>query len=157
MIVFTYFWQKLFRMSELVKTQLNDAKASMDKAIDHTDYELGKIRAGKASPAMLDGIMVDYYGTPTPLAQIGNINTPDARTIVVQPWEKSMLNPIEKAIKEADLGINPQNDGVIIRLNVPPLPKSAAATWLKKQRAKQRMVKLPCVTSVRILTRKSGN
>ncbi len=122
-------------MSELVKTQLNDAKASMDKAIDHTDYELGKIRAGKASPAMLDGIMVDYYGTPTPLAQIGNINTPDARTIVVQPWEKSMLNPIEKAIKEADLGINPQNDGIIIRLNVPPLTEERRKDLAKKAKA----------------------
>src|SRR5579875_4092414 len=105
-------------MSELIKKQLNDAKALMEKAIDHTDNELSKIRAGKASPAMLDGLVVDYYGTPTPLTQVGNVNTPDARTIVIQPWEKSLLNAIEKAIKDANLGVNPQNDGVIIRINV---------------------------------------
>ncbi|NCD70337.1 ribosome recycling factor [Mucilaginibacter agri] len=122
-------------MSELVKKQLNDAKASMDKAVDHTDNELSKIRAGKASPGMLDGIMVDYYGTPTPLTQIGNVNTPDARTIIVQPWEKSLLNAIEKAIKEADLGINPQNDGVVIRLNVPPLTEERRKDLVKKVKA----------------------
>lgn len=122
-------------MSELVKKQLNDAKASMDKAVDHTDNELSKIRAGKASPGMLDGIMVDYYGTPTPLTQIGNVNTPDARTIIVQPWEKSLLTAIEKAIKEADLGINPQNDGVVIRLNVPPLTEERRKDLVKKVKA----------------------
>lgn len=119
-------------MSELIKKQLNDAKALMEKAIDHTDSELSKIRAGKASPAMLDGIMVDYYGSPTPLSQVGNVNTPDARTIVIQPWEKSLLNPIEKAIKEANLGINPQNDGVIIRIAVPPLTEERRRDLVKK-------------------------
>lgn len=122
-------------MSELIKKQLNDAKALMDKAIDHTDNELSKIRAGKASPSMLDGIVVDYYGTPTPLTQIGNVNTPDARTIIVQPWEKSLLTAIEKAIKEADLGINPQNDGVVIRLNVPPLTEERRKDLVKKVKA----------------------
>ncbi|WDF55153.1 ribosome recycling factor [Mucilaginibacter sp. KACC 22063] len=122
-------------MSELIKKQLNDAKALMDKAIDHTDNELSKIRAGKASPSMLDGISVDYYGTPTPLSQVGNVNTPDARTIIVQPWEKSLLTAIEKAIKEADLGINPQNDGVVIRLNVPPLTEERRRDLVKKVKA----------------------
>ncbi len=122
-------------MSELVKKQLDDAKASMEKAIDHADNELSKIRAGKASPAMLDGIMVDYYGTPTPLTQIGNVNTPDARTIVIQPWEKSLLSAIEKAIMEADLGVNPQNDGVIIRINVPPLTEERRKDLVKKVKA----------------------
>lgn len=122
-------------MSELVKKQLDDAKTSMEKAIDHADNELSKIRAGKASPAMLDGIMVDYYGTPTPLAQIGNVNTPDARTIVIQPWEKSLLNAIEKAIMEAELGVNPQNDGVIIRINVPPLTEERRKDLVKKVKA----------------------
>lgn len=122
-------------MSELIKKQLNDAKALMEKAIDHTDNELSKIRAGKASPAMLDGIVVDYYGTPTPLSQVGNVNTPDARTIVIQPWEKSLLNPIEKAIKEANLGVNPQNDGVIIRINVPPLTEERRRDLVKKVKA----------------------
>ncbi|MCJ8208449.1 ribosome recycling factor [Mucilaginibacter sp. RS28] len=122
-------------MSELIKKQLNDAKALMEKAIDHTDNELSKIRAGKATPSMLDGISVDYYGTPTPLSQVGNINTPDARTILVQPWEKSLLTAIEKAIKEADLGINPQNDGVVIRLNVPPLTEERRRDLVKKVKA----------------------
>ncbi|MGN6639257.1 MAG: ribosome-recycling factor, partial [Mucilaginibacter sp.] len=93
-------------MSELIKKQVSDARALMEKAVDHCEGELQKIRAGKANPAMLDDIMVEYYGTPTPLNQVGSVNTPDARTIVIQPWEKSLLNPIEKAIKDANLGVN---------------------------------------------------
>jgi ribosome recycling factor len=122
-------------MSELIKKQVNDAKALMDKAIDHCEGELQKIRAGKASPAMLDDIMVEYYGSPTPLNQVASVNTPDARTIVIQPWEKSMLNPIEKAIMEANLGVNPQNDGVIIRINVPPLTEERRRDLVKKAKA----------------------
>ena len=122
-------------MSELIKKQVNDAKVHMDKAIDHCESELQKIRAGKASPSMLDDITVEYYGTPTPLAQVGSINTPDARTIVIQPWEKSLLAPIEKAIKEANLGVNPQNDGVIIRINVPPLTEERRRDLVKKAKA----------------------
>ncbi len=122
-------------MSELIKKQISDAKAAMDKAIAHTDSELNKIRAGKASPSMLDDIVVEYYGTPTPLSQVGSVNTPDARTIVIQPWEKSLLNPIEKAIKEANLGVNPQNDGVIIRINVPPLTEERRRDLVKKAKA----------------------
>ena len=121
-------------MSELIKKQVNDAKALMDKAIAHADAELLKIRAGKANPSMLDDVTVDYYGTPTPLSQIGSINTPDARTIVVQPWEKSLLPAIEKAIKEANLGVNPQNDGIIIRINVPPLTEERRRDLVKKAR-----------------------
>ncbi|RVU01795.1 ribosome recycling factor [Mucilaginibacter limnophilus] len=119
-------------MSELIKKQINDAKALMEKAIEHTDNELTKIRAGKASPSMLDDLTVDYYGSPTPLSQVGNVNTPDARTIVVQPWEKSLLGPIEKAIKDANLGVNPMNDGVIIRINVPPLTEERRRELVKK-------------------------
>ncbi|WP_259069032.1 ribosome recycling factor [Mucilaginibacter sp. X4EP1] len=119
-------------MSELIKKQVADAKISMDKAIEHCDSELQKIRAGKANPAMLDDIVVDYYGSPTPLSQVGSVNTPDARTIVVQPWEKSLLPLIEKAIKEANLGVNPQNDGVIIRINVPPLTEERRRDLVKK-------------------------
>lgn len=122
-------------MSELIKKQVNDAKALMDKAISHCESELQKIRAGKANPAMLDDIMVEYYGTPTPLSQVGNVNTPDARTIVVQPWEKSLLTAIEKAIKESNLGLNPQNDGVIIRLNVPPLTEERRRDLVKRAKA----------------------
>ncbi len=119
-------------MSELIKKQVTDAKASMDRAIEHADNELNKIRAGKASPAMLDDVKVDYYGTPTALSQVGSVNTPDARTIVIQPWEKSLLTAIEKAIKEANLGVNPQNDGVIIRINVPPLTEERRRDLVKK-------------------------
>jgi len=119
-------------MSELIKKQLNDAKALMDKAIDHADSELSKIRAGKASPNMLDGLVVDYYGTPTPLSQVGSVNTPDARTLVIQPWEKSLLGPIEKAIKESTLGLNPQNDGIMIRINVPPLTEERRRDLVKR-------------------------
>ncbi|RZA00060.1 MAG: ribosome recycling factor [Sphingobacteriaceae bacterium] len=119
-------------MSELIKKQVNDAKALMDKAIDHADNELNKIRAGKANPSMFDDVMVDYYGSPTPLSQVGSVNTPDARTIVIQPWEKTLLGAIEKAIMEANLGINPQNDGVIIRINVPPLTEERRRDLVKR-------------------------
>jgi ribosome recycling factor len=122
-------------MSELIKKQVTDARALMDKAIDHCEGELQKIRAGKASPSMFDDIMVDYYGSATPLNQIASVNTPDARTIVIQPWEKSMLSPIEKAIMEANLGVNPQNDGVIIRINVPPLTEERRRDLVKKAKA----------------------
>jgi ribosome recycling factor len=132
LILFIIFVKNTDTMSELIKKQVNDAKALMDKAIAHADNELNKIRAGKASPSMLDDVMVDYYGSPTPLSQVGSVNTPDARTIVVQPWEKSLLVPIEKAIKEANLGVNPQNDGIIIRINVPPLTEERRRELAKK-------------------------
>ena len=119
-------------MNDTIKKQLEDAKSHMEKAIDFCDSELIKIRAGKAMPSMLDGIAVDYYGTPTPLAQIGTVNTPDARTLVIQPWEKSMLVAIEKAIMESNIGLNPQNDGSIIRLNVPPLTEERRKDLVKK-------------------------
>jgi ribosome recycling factor len=122
-------------MSELVKKQISDAKNLMDKAISHCESELQKIRAGKANPAMLDDIVVEYYGTPTPLSQVGNVNTPDARTIIVQPWERSLLPLIVKAIKESNLGLNPQNDGVIIRLNVPPLTEERRRDLVKRVKA----------------------
>jgi ribosome recycling factor len=135
LILFIIFVKNPDTMSELIKKQVNDAKALMDKAIAHADSELNKIRAGKASPSMLDDIMVDYYGSPTPLSQVASVNTPDARTIVVQPWEKSLLAPIEKAIKEANLGVNPQNDGIIIRINVPPLTEERRRELAKKAKA----------------------
>lgn len=122
-------------MSELIKKQLADAKVSMDKAIDHTDAEFLTIRAGKASPAMLDGITVDYYGAPTPLAQVASVSSPDARTLTIQPWEKSLLSPIERAIMEANLGFNPQNDGLIIRINVPPLTEERRRDLVKRVKA----------------------
>ncbi len=122
-------------MSEIVKGLIEDARENMNKAVDHVELELQKIRAGKASPQMLDGIVVDYYGSPTPLSQVANVNTPDARTIVVQPWEKSLISAIEKAITDANLGINPQNDGIVIRLNVPPLTEERRKDLVKKVKA----------------------
>ncbi len=119
-------------MNDLIKKQLEDAKAHMEKGIEFCESELTKIRAGKAMPSMLDGVMVDYYGTPTALSQIGTINTPDPRTLVVTPWEKSMLTTIEKAIINSNVGLNPQNDGIVIRLNVPPLTEDRRKDLVKK-------------------------
>jgi ribosome recycling factor len=109
-----------------------DAKGTMTKAINHLEAELVKIRAGKANPVMLDGIVADYYGSPTPISQIANITTLDARTISVQPWEKNMLHVIERAIIAANIGINPQNDGNIIRLFLPPLTEERRKELVKK-------------------------
>jgi ribosome recycling factor len=104
-----------------INSVLENAKTSMDKTISHLETELQKVRAGKASPAMLESVMVDYYGSMVPLSNTASVNSQDSRTLVIQPWEKSMLTPIEKAIQAANLGFNPQNDGVIIRIMVPPL------------------------------------
>jgi ribosome recycling factor len=104
-----------------VKSVLENAKNLMEKAISHLEVELQKVRAGKANPAMLENVLVDYYGSRVPISNTASVNTQDARTLVIQPWEKSMLTPIEKAIQQANLGLNPQNDGVIIRILVPAL------------------------------------
>ncbi|EOR94001.1 Ribosome recycling factor [Arcticibacter svalbardensis MN12-7] len=119
-------------MNDLIKKQLTDAKTSMEKAIDHAESEMLKIRAGKAMPSMLDSVMVEYYGTLTPISQVSSINTPDARTIVVQPWEKPLLVKIEKAIIDSNVGLNPQNDGMVIRMNVPPLTEERRRDLVKK-------------------------
>lgn len=119
-------------MNELIALELEDAQEQMRKALSHTEAELTKIRAGKALPSMLDGIAIDYYGTATPLAQVGNINTPDARTLVVQPWEKNLLPIIDKAIVDANIGLTPQNDGNVIRLNIPPLTEERRRDLVKK-------------------------
>src|SRR5688500_5687668 len=119
-------------MSEDVQITLELADDSMKKAIAHLEAELTKIRAGKANPQMLDGIMVDYYGTPTPINQIGNISVLDARTLSVQPWEKNMLQPIERAIIASNIGINPQNDGNYIRLFLPPLTEERRKELVKR-------------------------
>ena len=108
------------------------AEDSMKKAINHLEAELTKIRAGKATPQMLDGIVVDYYGSPTPISQVGNISVMDARTISIQPWEKNMLQPIERAIIASNIGINPQNDGNQIRLFLPPLTEERRRDLVKK-------------------------
>ena len=104
----------------------------MLKAINHLEAELVKIRAGKANPQMLDGIQVDYYGSPMPINQVANISAMDARTLSIQPWEKNMLQPIERAIIAANIGINPQNDGNFIRLYLPPLTEERRKELVKR-------------------------
>lgn len=106
-------------MQEEVQMILDICRERMEHAITHLEKELVHIRAGKASPRMLDSVLVEYYGSMVPLAQVSNVNTPDARTIAIQPWEKSMIRPIEKAIINSNLGFNPDNNGEIIRINVP--------------------------------------
>ena len=108
-------------MDEDVKFILDSTKESMDASIEHLQKALTKIRAGKASPMMLSTVMVDYYRSQTPLSQVSNINTPDARTLSVQPWEKNLLGDIETAIMNANLGFNPMNNGEMVIINVPPL------------------------------------
>ena len=107
----------------------------MQKAITHLEVELNKIRAGKASPAMLDGVMVDYYGAMTPLSQVAGINTPEARTLVIQPWEKSLIKNIEKAIIDSNLGLAPSNDGIMIRISVPPQSEDRRKDLVKRAKA----------------------
>jgi len=119
-------------MSEELEMINEDAESSMNKAMNHLEAELVKIRAGKANPNMLDGIVADYYGAPTPIAQIANISVLDARTISVQPWEKKMLQPIERAIMASNIGINPQNDGNFIRLFLPPLTEERRRELVKR-------------------------
>lgn len=119
-------------MEETIESYLKKGKELMDHAIDHLSKELVKIRAGKASPSMLSGIMVEYYGNPTPLTQVSNIGTPDSRTISIQPWEKSILGVIEKAIFEANLGLTPMNDGEFIRIGVPPLTEERRIDLVKQ-------------------------
>jgi ribosome recycling factor len=119
-------------MSDELQLIVEDAEDSMQKAITHLEAELVKIRAGKASPAMLDGISVEYYGAPTPIAQVANISVLDARTISIQPWEKNMLSQIERSIMQANIGITPQNDGNQIRLFMPPLTEERRKELFKK-------------------------
>ena len=114
---------------------LEQTRLEMEGAITHLEHEFSKIRTGKASPAMLEGVKVDYYGTMTPIEQIGNISTPDARQIIVQPWEKNLLNAIDKAIQAANLGFNPQNNGEILRINVPSLTEDRRKDLVKKAKA----------------------
>ncbi|HXR84777.1 MAG TPA: ribosome recycling factor [Hanamia sp.] len=121
---------------------IDGATVSMQKAMDHFEAELVKIRAGKANPTMLDGITVDYYGNPTPINQIGNLSAMDARTLTIQPWEKNMLQPIERAIIAANIGINPQNDGNIIRLFLPPLTEERRKELVKRSNGEGEQAKI---------------
>ena len=119
-------------MSYVLDTIICEAAGQMKKAISHLETELSRIRAGKANPQILDGVMVEYYGAPTPMAQVANITTPDARTLAIQPWEKNMMGPIEKAIIASNVGLNPQNDGTMIRLFLPPLTEERRKELVKR-------------------------
>lgn len=122
-------------MSDELQKQVEHANEAMSKAIAHLEAELLKIRAGRANPLMFDGLTVDYYGTPTPISQVGNITVADARTLTIQPWEKNMLQPIERSIIAANLGVTPQNDGAIIRIFLPPLTEERRKEIVKKVHA----------------------
>jgi ribosome recycling factor len=129
-------------MTEESQLCLEETKDGMEKTIVHLEKEFLNIRAGKASPSMLDSIMVDYYGNMTPIHQVANINTPDARQITVQPWEKNMLPIIEKAILNGNLGFNPQNNGEIIRVIVPPLTEERRRDLVKQAKAEAENAKV---------------
>ncbi|TYA74511.1 ribosome recycling factor [Seonamhaeicola marinus] len=129
-------------MNEDIQFILDTAKESMDNALKHLEKQLANIRAGKASPAMLGSVMVDYYGSQTPLAQVANVNTPDGRTITVQPWEKSMLQEIERGIMIANLGFNPMNNGESIIINVPPLTEERRRDLAKQAKSEAEDAKI---------------
>jgi len=139
-------------MEEELQLCLDVTKDSMEHAIKHLEKELVHIRAGKAAPSMLDGVLVEYYGTNTPLGQVANIGTSDARTIVIQPWDKKIIPDIEKAILKANLGFNPDNNGEVIRINVPVLTEERRRLLVKQVRAEGENTKV----SIRA-TRKDAN
>lgn len=119
-------------MSVEVELLMKDTEEMMRKSISHLESELAKVRAGKANPQMLDGIHVDYYGNPTLISQVANISVVDARTLTIQPWEKNMLQPIERSILQANIGITPQNDGNIIRIFLPPMTEERRKELVKR-------------------------
>jgi len=123
---------KIICMSDELNSIVTTAGDLMQKAINHLESELIKIRAGKANPQMLEGIVVDYYGSPLPIGQTANVSVVDPRTLSIQPWEKNMLQPIERAIIAANIGVTPQNDGVMIRLFLPPLTEERRKELVKR-------------------------
>lgn len=139
-------------MEEEIQFIIDSTKESMESALKHLEKQLLTIRAGKATPSMLNSVLVEYYGSPTPLSQVANVNTPDGRTITVQPWEKSMLQEIEKGIFVANLGFNPMNNGESIIINVPPLTEER-----RKELAKQAKMEAEDAKVVIRNARKDGN
>jgi len=122
-------------MNEEVEMAMDDAKEQMEKTLERLQAELRKVRAGKAHPSMLESVKVDYYGTMTPVSQVANVNTTDARTLIVQPWEKPMLDPITIGIINANLGLNPMNNGEVLIINVPPLTEERRIELSKRARS----------------------
>lgn len=129
-------------MDPFVEEITEAAVTAMKKALTHLESELVKVRAGKASPSMVDSVRVDYYGSMVPMSQVANVNTPDPKTITIQPWEKKMIEPIEKAITYANLGLNPQNNGDMIIISVPPLTEERRKDLVKKARAEAEFAKV---------------
>ncbi len=121
-------------MNEDVELIIEETMGRMQKALEHLEHELARLRAGRATPVLLDGITVDYYGVTTPLSQVSNINTPDPKTIMIQPWEKTMLGTIEKAIMAANIGLTPVNNGEVIRINIPVLTEERRHQLVKQVR-----------------------
>jgi ribosome recycling factor len=121
-------------MNEDIELVVEETKDRMQKALEHLEHELARLRAGRSNPALLDGITVDYYGVMSPLSQVSNINTPDAKTILIQPWEKNMLGTIEKAIMAANIGLTPMNNGETIRISIPPLTEERRHQLVKQVR-----------------------
>ena len=139
-------------MSEELNKCMNDTKAHMEKSIEHLKNELVKVRAGKANPGILEGVMADAYGAMTPVNQLGNVSTPDAKTIMIQPWDKSLLQAIEKGIMSANIGLNPQNDGELIRMFLPPLTEERRKDLVKQVKAYAEQAKV----SIRNIRRDSN-
>ncbi len=129
-------------MNEELQFILDSTKEAMINAIKHLEKQLLNIRAGKASPSMLGSVMVDYYGSQTPLSQVANVNTPDGRTITVAPWEKNMLQEIERAIMIANIGFNPMNNGETIIINVPPLTEERRRNLAKQAKSESEDAKI---------------
>ncbi|MAO10242.1 MAG: ribosome recycling factor [Flavobacteriaceae bacterium] len=129
-------------MEDEIEFLIDGTREAMDKAVNHLEKQLANIRAGKASPSMVNGVMVDYYGSPTPLNQVANVNTPDGMTISIQPWEKSLIPEIEKGIQVANLGFNPQNNGESVIINVPPLTEERRKDLAKQAKAEAEEAKV---------------
>lgn len=129
-------------MQEDIDLIIDMCREGMQNSLEHLGQELKKIRAGKASPAVLDGLLVEYYGSPTPLNQVANVGASDARTLTIQPWEKTMLAPIERAIFNANLGFTPMNDGEMIRINIPPLTEERRREYVKRAKAEGETAKV---------------
>jgi ribosome recycling factor len=129
-------------MTEEVELVLEMTEERMQKALEHLEHELARLRAGRANPSLFEGVTVDYYGVTTPLLQTSNINTPDPKTIIIQPWEKTMLGPIEKAILAANLGVTPMNNGEIIRISIPPLTEERRHQLVKQVKNEGEIAKI---------------
>ena len=147
-----------------IKSVMEHSKVAMEKALSHLETQLQKIRAGKANPAIFENVMVDYYGSMVPISQTASVNTQDSRTIIIQPWEKALLTPIEKAIQSANMGLNPQNDGIIIRITIPALTEDRRKDLVKTAKAEAEEAKVgirnsrkEAMENVKLLLKLEGN